>query len=164
MLDVAGRCDGELRGALDVLHAAADLSLTATEQLTLCTIALEALLLPELDAELKRTFARRLANLVGCEEAVGRAVYDARSETVHGEAAWRRSRGSRRRCSRAPWSRSSGSRATGARCPSCARGSTRPARLRAASRTACRRRPRAWCTRRRALGAVLLRDGADRPG
>ena len=86
MVDVADRCDGELRGALDVLHAAADLSLTATEQLTLCTIALEALLLPELDAELKRTFARRLGNLVGCEEAVGRAVYDARSETVHGDS------------------------------------------------------------------------------
>ena len=86
MLEVANGCDGELRAALDVLHAAADLSLTATEQLTLCTIALEALLLPELDSELRRTFARRLAHLVGCEEAVARALYDARSEAVHGES------------------------------------------------------------------------------
>jgi tetratricopeptide (TPR) repeat protein len=85
MLDVVDRCDGELRQALDVLHDVADLSLTVTEQLTLCTIELEALLLPELDTELKRTFARRLANLTGCEEAVARALYDARSEAVHGE-------------------------------------------------------------------------------
>lgn len=85
MLDVVDRCDGELRQALDVLHDAADLSLTAAEQLTLCTVELEALLLPEIDTELKRTFARRLANLTGCEEAVARALYDARSEAVHGE-------------------------------------------------------------------------------
>lgn len=85
MLAVVDRCAGELRQALDVLHAAADLSLTAIEQLTLCTIALEALLLPELDSELKRTFARRLANLVGCAEAVARALYDARSQAVHGD-------------------------------------------------------------------------------
>jgi hypothetical protein len=86
MLEVADSCDGELRAALDVLHSAADLSLSATEQLTLCTIALEALLLPELDSELRRTFARRLAHLVGCEEAVARALYDARSDAVHGES------------------------------------------------------------------------------
>src|SRR5262249_45827293 len=84
LLAVVDRCDGELRQALDVLHAAADLSLTPTEQLTLCTIELEALLLPELDTELKQTFARRLANLTGCAEAVARALEDGRGGGVHG--------------------------------------------------------------------------------
>src|SRR4051812_28704055 len=88
LLEVVDRCHGELRWALDELHAAATLSLTRAERLTLCTIALEALLLPELDTQLKATFARRLAHLVGGEdaEALARAIYDARSEAVHGEA------------------------------------------------------------------------------
>ena len=88
LLDVVDGCRGELRQAIDTLHAAADLSLTAAEQLTLCAIELEALLLPELTTELKQTFARRLAHLLGGEEteAVARAVYAARSDAVHGEA------------------------------------------------------------------------------
>ena len=89
LLDVVDRCDGELRQAIDVLHDAADLSLIAAEQLTLCAIELEALLLPDLTSELKQTFARRLAHLLGGAdtEALARAVYEDRSDAVHGEAA-----------------------------------------------------------------------------
>jgi hypothetical protein len=89
LLDVVDRCDGELRQAIDVLHDAADLSLTSNEQLTLCAIELEALLLPELTTELKQTFARRLGHLLGGPEteAVARAVYAARSDAVHGDTA-----------------------------------------------------------------------------
>ena len=89
LLDVVDRCDGELRQAIDVLHGAADLSSIAAEQLTLCAIELEALLLPDLTSELKQTFARRLAHLLGGPdtEALARAVYEDRSDAVHGEAA-----------------------------------------------------------------------------
>lgn len=89
LLDVVDRCGGELRQAIDVLHDAADLSLTSAEQLTLCAIELEALLLPELTTELKQTFARRLGHLLGGPgtEAMARAVYEARSDAVHGETA-----------------------------------------------------------------------------
>jgi TPR repeat protein len=89
LLDVVDRCVGELRQAIDVLHDAADLSLTPNEQLTLCTIELEALLLPELTTELKQTFARRLGHLLGGSdtEAIARAVYAARSDAVHGDSA-----------------------------------------------------------------------------
>ncbi len=89
LLAVVDRCDGELRQAIDVLHDAADLSLTPNEQLTLCAIELEALLLPELTTELKRTFARRLGHLLGGSdtEEVARAVYAARSDAVHGDSA-----------------------------------------------------------------------------
>ena len=89
LLDVVDRCEGELRQAIDVLHDAADLSLTPNEQLTLCTIELEALLLPELSTELKQTFARRLGHLLGGSdtEAMARAVYAARSDAVHGDSA-----------------------------------------------------------------------------
>jgi TPR repeat protein len=87
LLELVDACDGELRAALDVLHSAADLSLAPVEQLTLCTIALEALVLPELTTGLKQTFASRLARLVGGDdtEALARELYESRSEAVHGE-------------------------------------------------------------------------------
>ena len=80
LLDVVDGCEGELRQAIDALHAAADLSLTADEQLTLCAIELEALLLPELTTELKQTFARRLAHLLGGEATRRSPVRSTRSE------------------------------------------------------------------------------------
>ena len=88
LLNVVDRCEGELRQAIDVLHDAADLSLTAAEQLTLCAIELEALLLPEVDSELNRTFARRLAN---CRWRGGR-----RAGALHRAQRGRARRGRRR--------------------------------------------------------------------
>lgn len=83
--------DGPIGAALNSLADATTLQLLPREQLTICTTALEALLLPEVTSGLTVTFARRLSNLVGTDDAdraavsgLARALYDARSAVVHG--------------------------------------------------------------------------------
>jgi hypothetical protein len=152
LLDVVDRCGGELRQAIDVLHDAADLSLTANEQLTLCAIELEALLLPELTTELKQTFARRLGHLLGGSdtEAMARAVYATRCTATPPPMP---PRAVPRRSWRAPSSRSRRSPATAPRSRRSGSGST-PVRSGARRRSPRARRPRrrGSCTRRRAAG------------
>jgi hypothetical protein len=162
MLDVVDRCDGELRQALEVLHAAADLSLTATEQLTLCTIELEALLLPELDTELSRTFARRLANLTGCEEAVARALYDARSEAVHGKGGVEARPGLAQALLAGAVVALERFTRDGSTLPEVRAARRWAARLRAARARRARAHPAHGAPAAAALGAVLLRGGPGR--
>ncbi|MGH9177917.1 MAG: tetratricopeptide repeat protein [Acidimicrobiales bacterium] len=91
LLAVVDRAGGEQLAALLALGGAATPSLTPSEQLTLCTVTLEALLLPEITSGLRRAFCRRLAHLTALDdgereqiEALASALYTARSETVHG--------------------------------------------------------------------------------
>jgi hypothetical protein len=83
----------ELRAALGALQASAHPSLSADERTTLAVTALESLLLPEVVSGLGATFARRIAMLLsptaehGALEKVARALYDARSASLHGGSA-----------------------------------------------------------------------------
>lgn len=93
LLEVVDRAGGEQLAALGALCEAASPSLAPGEQLTLCAVTLEALLLPEITSGLRRTFGRRLANLAARDDSereriedLASAVYTARSETVHGQA------------------------------------------------------------------------------
>lgn len=58
------------------------------ERLTLCTIELEALLFPDVTADSRETFVRRLTNLVGGSEGdelrgLADAIYRARTQALH---------------------------------------------------------------------------------
>ena len=81
----------EIDEAIRTLLESADPTLSDRERLALAAIGLEALLLPEIRSGLKKTFANRIAGLLGDEasaetlEQLGRAVYEERSGTVHGE-------------------------------------------------------------------------------
>jgi hypothetical protein len=80
-----------LAAAISALRALTHPSLSPSEQTTLAVVALEALLLPEVTTGLGRTFARRVATLLAPEgeersslEHAARALYDARSASLHG--------------------------------------------------------------------------------
>lgn len=82
-----------LAPALDALAECASPLLGAAERTTLATMALEALLLPEVRSSLGATLERRLSHLLGQDEAgrrhsrdSARALYRARSAAVHGGA------------------------------------------------------------------------------
>lgn len=86
---VAGQPD--LAGALRALCDAGEPSLSPDDQSLLCSVALEALLLPEVRSGLAATFATRAARLPGaCDAAAvqqaAAALYDARSASLHGAA------------------------------------------------------------------------------
>jgi hypothetical protein len=91
VLDIVRRADGELGVAVQILGAAADVALGPGEQLALCAITLEALLLPDLKTGLRRAFMDRAAALIARPDderqrvatAAG-AVHAARSTFVHG--------------------------------------------------------------------------------
>jgi TPR repeat protein len=91
LLAIVDRLDGAPRHALGSFLEAADPSLGHVEQLTLCTVAIEALLLPDITNGLTETFARRLANLLAADDVAydavhgtARTLYAARSASVHG--------------------------------------------------------------------------------
>lgn len=86
---IAGQPD--LAAALQALRDAASPTLEPAEQELLCSVALEALLLPEVRSGLAETFARRAANLPGAQDvarlrAAAALLYDARSAGLHGAA------------------------------------------------------------------------------
>ncbi len=92
-IEIVRRARGEVRAAIGTLDAAAAVALGPGEQLALCAITLEALLLPELKSGLKHAFSDRLARLIGGSDderdrvaATAAALYTARSEVVHGGA------------------------------------------------------------------------------
>lgn len=81
----------DLAAALQVLRAAAAPTLTPDDQSLLCSVALEALLLPELRSGLAETFAIRTSHLPGCQDVAAlrdaaSTLYDARSAGLHGAA------------------------------------------------------------------------------
>jgi hypothetical protein len=85
--------DAAVATALDALAGCASPLVGTAERTVLATMALEALLLPELRSGLSATLAQRLAHLLGRDEAQrqhsrasARALYQARSASVHGEA------------------------------------------------------------------------------
>lgn len=85
--------DARLGPALDALAECASPLLGASERTVLATMALETLLLSEARSGLAATLERRLAHLLGRDEAErqhsrdsARALYKARSASVHGEA------------------------------------------------------------------------------
>jgi hypothetical protein len=78
----------DLRPALDTLLRAAQPTLNARQRLVLCTIALEALLMPEARSDLAATFHKRVATLLDPmpgAEAAARVLYQARSAALHGD-------------------------------------------------------------------------------
>lgn len=92
-LSEATSIDARLGPALDALAECASPLLGAAERTVLATMALETLLLPEARSGLSTTLERRLAHLLGRDEAErqhsrdsARALYKARSASVHGEA------------------------------------------------------------------------------
>lgn len=92
-LSEATQVDARLGPALDALAECASPLLGAAERTVLATMALETLLLPEARSGLSATLERRLAHLLGRDEAErqhsrdsARALYKARSASVHGEA------------------------------------------------------------------------------
>jgi hypothetical protein len=92
-LSAATVVDARLESALDALAECASPLLGAAERTVLATMALETLLLPEVRSGLSATLERRLAHLLGRDEterqhsrASARALYQARSASVHGEA------------------------------------------------------------------------------
>jgi hypothetical protein len=90
MIDFVGRHE-DVAAALQVLRAAAAPTLSEAEQSLLCSVALEALLLPEARSGLEQVFATRSSHLPAAQDAAAvRAaavtLYDARSAGVHGGA------------------------------------------------------------------------------
>lgn len=92
-LSDATSVDASLAPALDALAECASPLLGASERTVLATMALETLLLSEARSGLSATLERRLAHLLGRDEAErqhsrdsARALYKARSASVHGEA------------------------------------------------------------------------------
>lgn len=80
----------DLRPAIDALLLAAQPTLDHRQRLTLCTIAIEALLMPEARSDLAATFRRRVATLLSHlpdAEAAAGMLYRARSAALHGDAA-----------------------------------------------------------------------------
>ncbi|KQW42322.1 MULTISPECIES: hypothetical protein [unclassified Roseateles] len=91
-LSAATSVDARLGPALDALAECASPLLGAAERTVLATMALETLLLPEARSGLSATLERRLGHLLGRDEAErqhsrasARALYKARSASVHGE-------------------------------------------------------------------------------
>ena len=81
----------EVGPILRQLLATTEVSLSPTDRLTLAVVALEAALLPEITSGLAETFGRRLANLLGTDDAdrarihaAARALYALRSAALHG--------------------------------------------------------------------------------
>jgi hypothetical protein len=90
MIDFIGRHE-DVAAALQVLRAAAAPTLTEAEQSLLCTVALEALLLPEVRSGLEDVFATRSSHLPSVQDAAAVrdaavTLYDSRSAGVHGGA------------------------------------------------------------------------------
>jgi hypothetical protein len=87
--EAAGRNE-TLSSAINALLMCAEPSLLPRDQMVLATIALEALLLPEVRSQLKKTFADRLATLLSTKHdastiaRIARLLYDARSAALHG--------------------------------------------------------------------------------
>ena len=80
-----------LAAALRVLRASAAPSLTEDDQSLLCSVALEALLQPEVRSGLGEVFATRSSHLPGAEDvaalrSAAAILYDARSAGLHGAA------------------------------------------------------------------------------
>lgn len=82
-----------LQAAVQALAQASSPLLTAADQLTLATVALESLLLPEVRSGLARRLADRLAALLGDGDVqrqalrrTARLLYDLRSASLHGAA------------------------------------------------------------------------------
>ena len=92
---VADACrDHEVLGpALEALMSCAEPSLSDVDQMVLATVAIEALLLPEVHSGLQRTFTERLTELLDFSqdehevERMASGLYEARSAALHGEAA-----------------------------------------------------------------------------
>ncbi len=88
-VEAAGRNE-TLSGAINALLLCAEPSLLPRDQLVLATIALEALLLPEVRSQLKKTFADRLTTLLSATydastiARTARLLYDTRSAALHG--------------------------------------------------------------------------------
>ena len=86
----AARENDDLTRAVNALLLCAEPTLMPQDQLVVATVALEALLLPEVQSGLKTTFARRLAMLLSNSydrirvEQIARFLYDARSAALHG--------------------------------------------------------------------------------
>lgn len=81
---------GDLRPAIDALLTASHPALDARQRLVLCTVALEALLMPEAQSQLASTFRRRVATLLDpmpMAEEAARVLYQARSAALHGDEA-----------------------------------------------------------------------------
>jgi hypothetical protein len=83
----------ELVEATRMLIDSAEPALGVDECLTMSVLALEGLLLPNVTQAVQRTFATRLANLLGTDDTsrkaidrLARRLYDTRSRVVHGEA------------------------------------------------------------------------------
>jgi len=81
----------EVVAALQVLRAAAAPTLTEAEQSLLCSVALEALLLPEVHSGLEQVFATRSSHLpaaqdVAAVQGAALTLYESRSAGVHGAA------------------------------------------------------------------------------
>ncbi|MDJ0869491.1 MAG: hypothetical protein QNK03_25535 [Myxococcota bacterium] len=83
--------DPDVAGAIGSLVTATAPVLSPAEQLTLCVVALESLLLPEIRSGLGRTFATRLGALLATSpehletlKRGARRLYDARSASLHG--------------------------------------------------------------------------------
>jgi len=90
MIDFIGRHE-DVAAALQVLRAAAAPTLTEAEQSLLCSVALEALLLPEVRSGLEQVFATRSSHLPSVQDAeavrdAAAMLYDSRSAGVHGAA------------------------------------------------------------------------------
>ncbi len=92
-LSEATSVDARLGPALDALAECASPLLGAAERTVLATMALETLLLSEARSGLSATLERRLAHLLGRDDDErqhsrdsARALYKARSASVHGEA------------------------------------------------------------------------------
>jgi TPR repeat protein len=88
LIPVVFRSGDEPWGAMLTLGDSAGLSLGIDERLTLCTVALEALLFPDVTTNSRDTFVRRLTNLVGGEQAdevaeLADAIYRARTQALH---------------------------------------------------------------------------------
>jgi hypothetical protein len=86
----------DVAAALGALCGLTHPALSPDQQTTLAVVTLEALLLPEVTTDLGATFARRVAALLAPQadrrelDRAARALYDARSATLHGRSGRRR--------------------------------------------------------------------------
>lgn len=89
LVETAGR-HPRLSAAIAALQASTHPSLSPRELTTLAVVALEALLLPEIESGLTKTFGRRVATLLAAEperpklDKTARRLYDERSVSLHG--------------------------------------------------------------------------------
>jgi hypothetical protein len=91
--DLAEVNDADLDSAVGALSRLSAPELSPSDVVSLAGMTLEALLLPEARTDLTRTFARRVANLVGRNDAdrselvrQAKRLYDARSAVMHGSS------------------------------------------------------------------------------